>query len=153
MATKSKASAADTKATSTSVEKKAAVAEATTEKKATTKKAVEAKAETKTEVKAAEKKEPAKKAVAKKPAAKKTAAPAKQTAKKTVDIEVKTVLQFHGKEVVAADILETVKTVWVERFQGKLEDIKTIEIYIKPEEHRAYFVVNGLSNGDYFVEL
>ncbi|MDE7432046.1 MAG: hypothetical protein K2N34_09050, partial [Lachnospiraceae bacterium] len=24
---------------------------------------------------------------------------------------------------------------------------------IKPEENKAYFVVNGLSNGDYFVEI
>ena len=31
--------------------------------------------------------------------------------------------------------------------------VYTIEIYLKPEEHKAYFVVNGESNGDYFVEL
>lgn len=130
MATKSKASATDTKATSTSVETKAAVAEATTEKKATTKKA----SETKT-------------------AAKKTTTTAKKTVKKVVNIEAKTFVQFNGREVVTSDILETVKKVWVEKFQGKLEDIKTIEIYIKPDECKAYFVVNGLSNGDYFVEL
>lgn len=151
----SKANAADTKSTVTPVDSKATVAESTTEKKATTtKKATEAK----TEVKTAAKKETVKKTAAKKPAAKKSTTAKKADTKKTVsktvqNIEAKTVIQYSGKEITASDILETVKKIWVEKFQGKLEEIKTIEIYIKPEENKAYFVVNGLSNGDYFVEL
>lgn len=131
MATK-KACATKAK-TATTAETKVVAAEATAEKKAT---------ETKTTEKVA-----ATKAEAKKPAAKKTAA------KKSVSIEAKTVLQYAGKDVVTSEILETVKKVWVEKFQGKLEEVKTIEIYVKPEENRAYFVINGLGNGDYFVEL
>lgn len=146
MATKSKTSTADSKANVTPATSKAAAVNATTETKATANSTVEAKA-----VEA-----PAKKAAAKKPATKKatTTTAKKTTAKKeAAEINATYVLQFSGKEVVASDILETVKKVWVDKFQGKLEEIKTIEIYIKPEEHRAYFVVNGLSNGDYFVEL
>lgn len=131
MATK-KACAPKTKAAATA-ETKVVAAEATAEKKATETKATEKVAATKAE--------------AKKPSAKKT------TAKKSVSIEAKTVLQYAGKDVVTSDILETVKKVWVEKFQGKLEEVKTIEIYVKPEENRAYFVINGLGNGDYFVEL
>jgi hypothetical protein len=134
MATTKKASAAETKT---------AVVEPVT------KKATEVKAEAKTEVKAADKKDTTKKAVAKKPATTKTTT----TTKKETAIDVVTYVQFSGKEVVVSDILETIKKVWVDKFQGKLEEIKTIETYIKPEEHRAYFVVNGLSNGDYFIEL
>lgn len=145
MATKSKTCAADSKANVTPATTKATAVNATTETKATANSTVEAKA-----VEA-----PAKKATAKKPATKKATTTAKKTtAKKEAAVINSTyVLQFSGKEVVASDILETVKKVWVDKFQGKLEEIKTIEIYIKPEEHRAYFVVNGLSNGDYFVEL
>lgn len=145
MATKSKTSAAGSKANVTPATNKAAAVNATTETKATANSTVEAKA-----VEA-----PAKKAAAKKPATKKaTTTVKKTTAKKEASVINATyVLQFSGKEVVASDILETVKKVWVDKFQGKLEEIKTIEIYIKPEEHKAYFVVNGLSNGDYFVEL
>ena len=145
MATKSKTSTADSKANVTPATSKAAAVNATTETKATANSTVEAKA-----VEA-----PAKKAAAKKPATKKATTTAKKTTTKKEDAEINAtyVLQFSGKEVVASDILETVKKVWVDKFQGKLEEIKTIEIYIKPEEHRAYFVVNGLSNGDYFVEL
>ncbi|MDY6329301.1 MAG: DUF6465 family protein [Lachnospiraceae bacterium] len=145
MATKSKTSTADSKANVTPATSKAAAVNATTETKATANSTVEAKA-----VEA-----PAKKAAAKKPATKKATTTAKKTTtkKEAAEINATYVLQFSGKEVVASDILETVKKVWVDKFQGKLEEIKTIEIYIKPEEHRAYFVVNGLSNGDYFVEL
>jgi hypothetical protein len=145
MATKSKTSAAGSKANVTPATTKATAVNATTETKATANSTVEAKA-----VEA-----PAKKAAAKKPATKKATTTAKKTTakKEAAVINATYVLQFSGKEVVASDILETVKKVWVDKFQGKLEEIKTIEIYIKPEEHRAYFVVNGLSNGDYFVEL
>lgn len=145
MATKSKTSAAGSKANVTPATTKATAVNATTETKATANSTVEAKA-----VEA-----PAKKATAKKPATKKATTTAKKTTakKEAAAINATYVLQFSGKEVVASDILETVKKVWVDKFQGKLEEIKTIEIYIKPEEHRAYFVVNGLSNGDYFVEL
>ena len=145
MATKSKTSAAGSKANVTPATTKATAVNATTETKATANSTVEAKA-----VEA-----PAKKAAAKKPATKKATTTAKKTTakKEAAVINATYVLQFSAKEVVASDILETVKKVWVDKFQGKLEEIKTIEIYIKPEEHRAYFVVNGLSNGDYFVEL
>ena len=137
MATKAtKTSATETKATATPVETKATVA-STTEAKATTKKTAKATTEAKATTKKAT-------------TTKKTAT---KTSKKDVEPQVSYLLQFSGKEVNTTNILETVKTVWVEKFQGKLEEIKTIEIYFKPEEHRAYFVVNGLSNGDYFVEL
>lgn len=156
MASNSKPSTAAKKASTTPVEVKATAVNATTETKTTTKKPVEAKADVKAAAKPAEtaaKKPVAKKPAAKKPATKKTTTTAKDTTKKDVAVNATYILQFAGKEVVASNILETVKTIWVEKFQGKLEEIKTIEIYIKPEENRAYFVINGLSNGDYFVEL
>lgn len=153
MATKSKTSTADTKAIVTPVNSKAAAVDATTETKTTVQKSVETKvAGPKAVTKTAEPAE--KKTAAKKPATKEVTTTTKKTIKKAdVAVTATYILQFGGKEVVASNILETVKKVWVEKFQGKLEEIKTIEIYIKPEENRAYFVINGLSNGGYFVEL
>lgn len=156
MATKSKTNTADTKAIVTPANSKAAAVNATTETKATAKSVANTESVDTTaskSVESAEKKTSAKKTAAKKPATKKATTAKKTTKKETEVVNATYVLQFSGKEVVASDILETVKKVWVEKFQGKLEEIKTIEIYIKPEENRAYFVVNGLSNGDYFVEL
>lgn len=137
MATKATKTSAT--ATTTPVETKANVA-STTEAKATTKKA------------SATKKAADKETATTKVATKKASTTTKKTTK-VVEPQVSYLLQFSGKEVNTANVLETVKKIWVEKFQGKLEDIKTIELYFKPEESRAYFVVNGLSNGDYFVEL
>lgn len=152
MATKSKAIATETKAN-------VAEAKATTEKKDSTKEVVKAdapaekgaatkKAATTKKATATKKTTTTKTSTEKKAAAKKTT-----TAKKAVNIEAKTIVQYSGKDVVISDILETVKKVWVDKFQGKLEEVNTLEVYVKPEENKAYFAVNGLGNGDYFVEL
>ena len=101
----------------------------------------EAKAEApKAEVKKAEepKKETAKKA------------PAKRTAAK--DIKTSVVVQFAGKEVTEKDLIAAVKKAYTKK-GNKVGDIKTIEIYVKPEESAAYYVVNGVGADDYKIEL
>lgn len=128
-----------------------------------------AKSETKTETKAAAKTAATKtaakaetKTTAKKTTTKKTAtktaktttkAATKKAATKKADIETSVAVQFLGKEIFTANLIEEVKKAWVEQFEGKLSDIKSIELYIKPEEMKAYFVVNGSSNENYFINL
>ena len=106
-------------------------------------KKTEVKAETKPaeEVKAPVKAEAA-------PAAKK--APAKRTAAK--DIKTSVVVQFAGKEVTEKDLIAAVKKAYTKK-GNKVGDIKTIEIYVKPEESAAYYVVNGVGADDYKIEL
>ena len=82
--------------------------------------------------KAPAKKAPAKKAPAKKPAAKKTAA---KTAEKC---EVK--VQCLGKEYDVAAVTEACKADFKAKNKGA---VKSISVYIKPEESAAYYVVNG----------
>ena len=98
------------------------------------------KAEAKAEAKKAEepKKETAKKA------------PAKRTAAK--DIKTSVVVQFAGKEVTEKDLIAAVKKAYTKK-GNKVGDIKTIEIYVKPEESAAYYVVNGVGADDYKIEL
>ena len=100
----------------------------------------EVKAEAKAEAKKAEepKKETAKKA------------PAKRTAAK--DIKTSVVVQFAGKEVTEKDLIAAVKKAYTKK-GNKVGDIKTIEIYVKPEESAAYYVVNGVGADDYKIEL
>lgn len=106
-----------------------------------------------TAAKPAAKKATTKKATTTTTAAKKTTTTKKTTKKAATAIETKVAVQFSNKEVYTDSLLEQVKNDWVEKFEGKLEDIKTIELYIKPEEGKAYFVVNGLANGNYFINL
>ena len=98
----------------------------------------EVKAETKPEVKEETKASVEKKAPAKKAPAKKT------TAKK--DIKVKAVVEYYGKQVEEKDMIAAVKKAWTKSGR-KVADIKTIDLYIKPEEGAVYYVINGFDSG------
>lgn len=96
----------------------------------------------KTEVKAAEVKAAEVKTSAAKAA--KPAAAKKTAAKK--EIKVKTVVEYYGKQVDEKDIIADVKKAWTK--SGKrVGDIKSIELYIKPEEAAVYYVINKTETG------
>lgn len=108
-------------------------------------KAVEAKtAETKTvEVKAPAAKAPAKKAATKAPVKKAAAkAPAKKAATKAAAVTAVVNFQFAGKSYTTEDLVKIAKDVWVYDLNKDLKDFKTVELYVKPEESTAYYVVN-----------
>lgn len=109
-------------------EKKAATAK-TTAKKTTAKKATAAKT-----------------TAAKKTAAKKTTATKKATAKKA-EIKTEMYLQFSGKEYSQEEILQKVKDIWTYDLHQNVDDIKDVQLYLKPEESAAYYVVNGVESG------
>lgn len=93
------------------------------------------------EEKAAEKKAPAKKTAAKKTAAKK--APAKKA-----ELKIEMYLQFYGKEYSDKEILQKVKEIWTKVLKNKVGDMKDVKIYLKPEESKAYYVINGDTTGE-----
>ncbi len=114
---------------------KAVKAEEAKEKK-TTKKTADEKAE-KTTKKTAEVKKTAKKVVEKK-------APAKNTSKEKIDTKI--MFQYSGIEVDSDVLLELAKADYLAA--GGLEkNIKKMELYIKPEDNAAYYVVNGVPAG------
>lgn len=86
------------------------------------------------EVKVEEKKAPAKKAAT---ATKK--APAKKAAAK---VETVVTVQFMGNEVAVSAVEEKVKAQFVAE-GNKASSIKSLNIYVKPEESAAYYVING----------
>ena len=104
----------------------------------------EVKAETKTEAPKAEEKK------AEEPKKETKKAPAKRAAAK--DIKTSVVVQFAGKEVTEKELIAAVKKAYTKK-GNKVGDIKTIEIYVKPEENAAYYVVNGVGADDYKIEL
>lgn len=98
------------------------------------------------EVKEEAKKAPAKKAAAKTETAKKETVK-KETAKKTTtknSVEPAVVVQFGGQEVDMATVIENAKKAF-EAEGNKVSSIKEIQIYVKPEEYAAYYVINGVS--------
>lgn len=73
-----------------------------------------------------------KKPAAKKPAAKKPAAP-----------ESKVVVQFGGSEVNTDELIEKAK------IASEVKSIKKVDVYVKPEVNKVYYVVNGDTFGDF----
>lgn len=97
------------------------------------------------------KKAPAKKtAAAKKAPAKKTATARKTPAKKEA-LKAIVNLQFAGKSYTDDDLLKIAKDVWKYDLGNKAADLKNIELYVKPEESRAYYVINGEVTGSFAI--
>lgn len=101
--------------------------------------------EKKVEVKAAEVKAPEVKAEVKKEAVKKTPAAKKPVVKEEVNF------QFSGKSYTSEDLIRITRDVWKYDLNGKEEDIQSIELYVKPEENTAYYVINGDVTGSFFI--
>ena len=114
------------------------------------------KKETSTEApkKEAAKKAPAKKAAAPKKAAAKKA-PAKKAAtkaaapKKVAAAKENIFVQFGEKSYSTEDLVKIAKDVWVYDLGKKLADFKTVEIYVKPFENVAYYVINETESGSF----
>lgn len=105
----------------------------------------------------AEKKAPAKKTAAKKTTTKKAEtaekkAPAKKApAKKAAEVKTAMTVQFDGKSYSQEDLLNIAKDVWQYDLQKDPAELKEVELYIKPEEHAAYYVFNGTEQGSFFI--
>lgn len=148
------------KATAKVVAKAAPAVKAAEEKKPEVKAAApvkEAEAKKAAPAAKAEKKAPAKKAPAKKAEVKKAAAPAAKTAekkapvKKAAEVEETVNFQFSGKSYTPDDLMKIFRDVWKYDMNGREEDIRNVELYVKPEENTTYFVVNGSITGSFFI--
>lgn len=138
-------------------ETKTETAKAIETKKDTTKK-LETKAAVLVDTPAAEekkapaaKKTTAKKTTAAKTTAKKTTAAKKTETKKTTakkaEIKTEMFLQFAGKEYSQDEIVQKVKDIWTYDLGRNVDEIKDVQLYLKPEESAAYYVVNGEESG------
>ncbi|MBR6396526.1 MAG: hypothetical protein IKS09_06125 [Lachnospiraceae bacterium] len=112
----------------------------------------------KTTAETEEKKVTAKAAAAKKTAAKKeevkdTAAKAEAKAEakpaKAKDIKTKIAVQFGGKGYETDDFVKMAKDVWTFDLQREVADLKQIDLYVKPEESKVYYVFNGSELGSF----
>ena len=104
------------------------------------------KAEPAKEEKAEAKKSTTKKAAAKTETAKKETVKKETTKKSTTKkaVEPAVVVQFGGQEVNMATVIENAKKAF-EAEGNKVSSIKEIQIYVKPEEYAAYYVIKGVS--------
>lgn len=106
--------------------------------KTTVPKEEEKKAEVKTVEKKAEVKPAAKKAPAKKPA-------------KKAELKSAVYVQFAGKSYAQEDLLKIAKDVWKYDLKQKAGDLTSVELYVKPEESMAYYVMNKEFTGSFYI--
>ena len=59
-------------------------------------------------------------------------------------------IEFAGKKTDDKALLQSVKDIWTSG-GNKVKDLKTVDIYLKPEENKVYYVFNGTENGSFDV--
>ncbi|MCI8418416.1 MAG: hypothetical protein HFI33_13150 [Lachnospiraceae bacterium] len=55
-------------------------------------------------------------------------------------------VEYAGNQYEENDIIQKIKDAWLAAGK-KIKDIKSLNIYIKPEETAAYYVINGEDSG------
>ena len=77
------------------------------------------------------------------------AAPAetKETAKKTVKKTREVYLQWYGKEVTVSSITARIEDMWKKEMKKKVSELVDLKVYVKPEEGKAHYVINGEISG------
>lgn len=77
----------------------------------------------------------------------------KETVKETVkpEIEKSVVVEFGGRQVAAKDVLAQAEKAYAKTHPGTV--IKSMELYISPEQNAAYYVVNGEGSDNFRIEL
>ncbi len=55
-------------------------------------------------------------------------------------------VEYAGNQYEENDIIQKIKDAWLAGGK-KIKDIKSLHIYIKPEETAAYYVINGEASG------
>ena len=61
------------------------------------------------------------------------------------------VVEFAGKQIMAKDVLQKAEEAYLAAHKDV--EIKTLELYISPEQNAAYYVVNGVASEDFVVQL
>ena len=131
------------------------MAEAKKTAKATVKKPVAKAAAEKSVAETTAKKTTAKTTETKTTAAKTTAAKKTTTrtaaakTKKAAAVKESISIQFAGKEYTTEQLVKIAKDVWEFDLAKDPADFKEVQLYVKPEEAKAYYVINGTETGSF----
>lgn len=111
---------------------------------ATVKKTVEKKT-------AAAKKAVEKKAADVKKAVGRKAAGGRKTTTKKAELKADVVLEFGGDAYTQDRLVKIAKDVWKYDLKQKVGDLTSVELYVKPEEHAVYYVMNKEFTGSFYI--
>lgn len=60
-------------------------------------------------------------------------------------------VEYYGKQIDEATLIKEAKSIWTKSGK-KACDLKSLELYIKPEENMAYYVFNHDDSGSFPIE-
>ena len=59
------------------------------------------------------------------------------------------ILQFAGKSYTQDDFVKTAKEIWKNELKKKASEMTSMELYVKPEESKVYYVFNETECGSF----
>lgn len=86
-----------------------------------------------------------------KKAAEKTTGRGRKTAAKKAELKSDLYLQFGGNSYTQDELVKIAKDVWKYDLKQKVGDLESIELYVKPEEHAVYYVMNKDFTGSFYI--
>lgn len=60
-------------------------------------------------------------------------------------------VEYYGKQVDEASLVKAAKAIWTNSGK-KAADLKSLELYVKPEENMVYYVFNEDETGSFSVD-
>ena len=60
-------------------------------------------------------------------------------------------VEYYGKQIDEAVLIKEAKEIWTKSGK-KAADLKSLNLYIKPEENTAYYVFNDDESGSFVIE-
>ena len=79
----------------------------------------------------------------------KTTAKKTTRTKKAAAVKENITIQFAGKEYTTEQLVKIAKDVWEFDLKKDPADFKEVQLYVKPEEAKAYYVINGTETGSF----
>lgn len=60
-------------------------------------------------------------------------------------------VEFGGNQIESKEVIANAKKIWVDagNKDRKVKDLKTMDLYLKPEENAVYYVFNGEESGSF----
>ena len=66
-------------------------------------------------------------------------------------MKTSTYVEYQGKQLDEKEIIATAKNIWVSE-GNKASDLKSLKLYVKPEENQAYYVFNEEVTGSFSLD-
>lgn len=73
----------------------------------------------------------------------------KKTNTKKVELKSAFYVQYEGKSYSQDDLMKMAKDVWKYDLKKKSGDLKSVELYVKTEENKVYYVMNDEFTGSF----